>query len=120
MIFERHLAADRLDLLGEINDSHAAFADLLEERVGTDADARPLPPKPELTGRFDGPRGRIGGARGFGVDVTGRCIARFARRFLRGGRWLNVRAGSGGVLRRRAGGAASRGDSRPVRGLNVD
>ena len=33
---ERHLAADRLVLLGHVDDAHAPFADLLQQLVGAD------------------------------------------------------------------------------------
>ena len=33
---QRHLAADGLDLLGHVDDAHAAFADLLQQLVGAD------------------------------------------------------------------------------------
>ena len=42
MIFERHLAADRLRLLGHVDDAHAAFADLLQQLVGADDRAGPF------------------------------------------------------------------------------
>ena len=39
---QRHLAADRLLLLGHEDDAEAAFADLLQELVGADQGANPL------------------------------------------------------------------------------
>ena len=39
---ERDLAADRLFLLGHVDDTHAPFADLLEQLVGPDPRARAL------------------------------------------------------------------------------
>ena len=38
---QRHLAADRLGLLGHVDDAHAAFADLLQQLVGADDGAGP-------------------------------------------------------------------------------
>ena len=37
-----HLAADRLPLLGHVDDAHAAFADLLQELVAADEGAGPF------------------------------------------------------------------------------
>ena len=37
MILKRHLATDRLLLLGHVDDAHAALADLLEELVRADS-----------------------------------------------------------------------------------
>ena len=39
---ERHLAPDRLLLLGHVDDAHAALADLLQQPVGADPRARPF------------------------------------------------------------------------------
>ena len=59
MTFERHLAADRLLLLGHEDGAHAPLADLLEELVGADHRARALGQWPRQgqrsgrPGRFD-------------------------------------------------------------------
>ena len=42
MIFKRHLAADGLVLLGDVDDAHAPFADLLHQLVGADDGAQSL------------------------------------------------------------------------------